>query len=112
VVGTAQDKQTGDNSVPGNGVVRKMAGYQKQIASGNITYTGAGPAAFSETSLLANLQIVFNAGGDPTRIHVTAANSLVLAGLREGGWPLPHVRERHGWRQDRQRGQPVRLAVR
>lgn len=63
------------------GVARTMAGYQAQIntvATSNVTYCGAA-TALSEAFLLTNLQIVYNAGSDPSRISVTPANSTVVA---------------------------------
>lgn len=76
LVGTAQDKAAGDNTTP---TARTFAGYQKQIASGNITYTGAGPAALDEAHFLTNLQTVYNAGAEPNTVMVTPSNSLIVA---------------------------------
>jgi hypothetical protein len=76
-VGAATDKSAGDAST-----ARTFASYHYQIntsGTSNVSYTGAGPAALSETFLLTNLQVCFNAGSDPTRIMVTPANSLIIA---------------------------------
>lgn len=75
-VGTAQTKVLGDNTGP---VARKFDGYQPQIAAGSLVYTGAGPAALSETALLNALQAAYTAGADVNIASVTPANSLIVA---------------------------------
>ena len=77
LVGTAQTVVTGSAAV-----ARQFAGVQPQIVSTNITYnagTIAVPVALTEAKLLTNLQTVFTAGGEPTRIMVTPSNSVVVA---------------------------------
>lgn len=56
-----------------------MAGYQAQLSSGAITYTGGGPAALDEAHMLTALQNAFVAGADPSTVSVTASNSLIVA---------------------------------
>jgi hypothetical protein len=74
-VGTAQASITGSD-----GVARQMNGFQKQVASANVVYMGAS-TNLTEAALLTCMQDIFNAGADPTRIQVTPANSLIVAGF-------------------------------
>jgi hypothetical protein len=55
-----------------------MAGYQNQIAAGNISRMGAS-TNITEAALVTALQAVYVAGADPTVIQVTPANSVILA---------------------------------
>lgn len=76
-VGTAQTRVDGDSST-----ARKFAGYQAQVASSLINYTGAtgGVAnALDEATVLATLQELYDAGADPNVLMVTPANSLIVA---------------------------------
>jgi hypothetical protein len=78
LVGTAQSKVTPSD----NTTNRKMAGYQALLntsGTSNVIYTGAGPAALSETKLLETLQTLYDKGADPSVISVTPTNSLVVA---------------------------------
>jgi hypothetical protein len=70
-----------DNAaVAGNSsTAREFASFSNLVHADHINYTGAGPAAFSETFLLAGLQELYNAGADPKRIDVTPSNSLLVA---------------------------------
>jgi hypothetical protein len=77
-VGSKQVSVAGDDTTP---TARKMAGVQAQIDSGNITYTGAGPAALDEAHLLTALQNAYVVGAEPSRIQVTPSNSVVVAGF-------------------------------
>jgi hypothetical protein len=77
-VATKQVSVAGDDTTP---TARKMAGVQAQIDSGNITYTGAGPAALDEAHLLTALQNAYVVGAEPSRIQVTPSNSVVVAGF-------------------------------
>lgn len=64
------------------GVARKMASYQAMInttGTSNVVYTGAGPAALSETKVLAAAQLLFNAGADPSQLMITPTNAAVVA---------------------------------
>lgn len=72
-VGSAQLSVAGDDTTP-----RKMAGYQAQIDASAIVYTGAAKP-LSEAALLEVLQDCYTNGADPTRIHVTPTNSLIIA---------------------------------
>jgi hypothetical protein len=73
LVGTAQAVAAGSSST-----ARNMAGYQNQIAAGNISRMGAS-TNITETALVNALQAVYVAGADPTVIMVTPANSVILA---------------------------------
>jgi len=72
-VGTAQAIADG-----ADGSARQMAGFQQQVASGDVSYMGAS-TNLTEAALLTALQLVFNNGGDPNRIQVTPANSVIFA---------------------------------
>jgi hypothetical protein len=74
LVGTAQAQVAGNSST-----ARQFTGVARQIAAGSITYTGAGPAPLSETALLNNLQACYTAGADPSQVHVTPGDSLIVA---------------------------------
>lgn len=74
-VGTGQAKvKPADNNTE-----RQFAGVQSQIASANIVYTGAGPAALSEAKYLDALEAAFDAGAEPTVTMVTPSNSRIVA---------------------------------
>jgi hypothetical protein len=74
-VGTAQTGNVGSAS---SSTARLMIGAQAQIVAGNVATLGA-TTALSESALLAQLGVAFNAGSDPTRIMVTPSNSIVVA---------------------------------
>jgi hypothetical protein len=73
-VGTAQAVAAGSD-----GVARQMAGAQVQIAAANNVYTGGISTAPVEANFTTVLQTIFQAGGDPSLIHLTPANSVVFA---------------------------------
>lgn len=75
-VGTAQVAVAGDNSGP---VARQMAGFQRQLDSTTVVYTGGVSTVPTEANLLAALQICYSNGAEPSRIHVTPSNSVVVA---------------------------------
>lgn len=72
-VGTAQAAVVGTD-----GTARVMNGFQKQVASGNVSYMGSS-TNLTEAALVTALEAVFVAGGDPNRIQVTPANSILIA---------------------------------
>lgn len=74
MVGTKQVSAAGNATT-----ARGLSSYQVQIAAGNITFTGAGPAALDETKLLANMQVCYSAGAEPTTVSVLPADSLIVA---------------------------------
>lgn len=80
LVGTAQAAAAGSSAT-----ARNMAGYQQQVAAGNITYMGAATnlAETGANSLVSTLQQVFTQGGDPNRILVTPSNSVILAAFAQ-----------------------------
>jgi hypothetical protein len=57
-----------------------MAGVQAQLDSSTVSYMGAA-TALSEAGLVAALQTAFTNGAEPTRIHVTPSNSVIIAGF-------------------------------
>lgn len=76
-VGTGQTRVDGDSST-----ARKFNGFQAQVASSLINYTGAtgGVAnALDETIVLATLQELYDGGADPSVLMVTPSNSLIVA---------------------------------
>ena len=73
LVGTAGSKAAGSATVAST-----MAGFQTQVASSLVSYMGAA-TNLTEAGLVAALQAAYTAGAEPTRIHVTPANSVVLA---------------------------------
>jgi Family of unknown function (DUF5309) len=73
LVGTAGTKSAGNASTAAT-----MAGVQQQLDSTTVSYMGAA-TALSEAGLVAALQVAYTNGADPTRIHVTPSNSVVLA---------------------------------
>jgi uncharacterized protein YhfF len=75
-VGTQQTAVAGDAST-----ARKLTSYQAQIDTGanNTIFTGAGPAALDETSVLAALQGSYTEGAEPSVVSVTPSNSLIVA---------------------------------
>lgn len=76
-----------------SGVARTMAGFQAQInvsGTSNLTVTGSGQGSLTEAFLLANLQIVYNAGADPTVVSVTPIDSVIVANFAtSAGRPRP-----------------------
>lgn len=72
-VGTAQALVAGADAT-----ARVMASYQTQIDASTIARMGAS-TNLTEAALLANLQVIFNNGADPSIIQVTPANSLIFA---------------------------------
>jgi hypothetical protein len=72
-VGTAGTKSAGNSSTAST-----MAGVQQQLDSTTVSYMGAA-TALTEAGLVAALQVAFTNGAEPTRIHVTPSNSVVLA---------------------------------
>lgn len=84
-VGTAASAAAGSAAV-----ARVTASYHAQITgfgtstfasqSGNVWYMNTA-VALTETVLTSAIQSAFTAGGDPTRILVTPANSIILAGF-------------------------------
>jgi hypothetical protein len=78
LVGNAQDKAAGNSTTAST-----LAGFQKQLDSTSIVYSGAGDGTkpLIEADLVTALQKAYVAGADPTRIHVTPSNSVVLAGF-------------------------------
>jgi hypothetical protein len=73
LVGTAGAKASGSAAVAST-----MAGFQQQLDATTVSYMGAA-TALSENGLVAALQTAYTNGADPTRIHVTPSNSVVLA---------------------------------
>jgi hypothetical protein len=73
MVGTGQTAVAGDSST-----ARKFNGYQAQIDTALINYTGAGNA-LTEDALLTTLQELYAEGADPSIIMVTPANSVEVA---------------------------------
>jgi hypothetical protein len=70
---------TGQTAVAGNSsTARKFAGYQAQIDSTLINYTGAGNK-LTEAALLTTLQELYGEGSDPSVIMVTPGNSVEIA---------------------------------
>lgn len=74
-VGTAGSKAAGSAAVAST-----MAGVQQQLDASTVSYMGAA-TALSEAALVTALQVAYNNGSDPTRIHVTPSNSVILAGF-------------------------------
>jgi hypothetical protein len=73
LVGTAGVKAAG-----AAGTASTMAGFQQQLDATTVQYMGAA-TALSEAKLVTALQTAFTNGAEPTRIHVTPSNSVVLA---------------------------------
>jgi len=73
LVGTAQAAAAGSSST-----ARNMAGFQQQVASGNVSHAGAS-TNLSESLLVTALEVAYVAGADPSRIMVTPANSIIVA---------------------------------
>jgi uncharacterized protein DUF5309 len=76
LVGTAQAKASGNSSTAST-----LAGFQMQLDASSVTYTGGAATPISETLLVTALQAAFTNGAEPSRIHVTPSNSVVLAGF-------------------------------
>jgi hypothetical protein len=74
-VGTAGTKAAGNASTAST-----MAGVQQQLDSSTVSYMGAA-TNLTEAGLVAALQTAFTNGAEPTRIHVTPSNSVILAGF-------------------------------
>jgi len=73
-VGTAQEKVVGDAST-----AREMSGYQYQIDSSLVNYTGGTSTVPTEAMVLTLLQECYEQGAEPSVISVTPSNSLVVA---------------------------------
>jgi hypothetical protein len=73
LVGTGQTAVAGDSST-----ARKFNGYQAQVDTALINYTGSGNA-LTEDALLTTLQELYSEGADPTVIMVTPSNSVEVA---------------------------------
>ncbi|MBW7970956.1 DUF5309 family protein [Bradyrhizobium sp. BR 10289] len=58
-----------------------MAGVQGQLDSSSVVYTGSTSNPLTEAFLVSALQAAYTNGAEPTRIHVTPSNSVVLAGF-------------------------------
>jgi hypothetical protein len=76
LVGTAQTKSAGNSTTAST-----LAGFQQQLDSTTVVYTGGAATPLSEALLVTALQNAYVAGAEPTRIHVTPSNSVVLAGF-------------------------------
>jgi hypothetical protein len=76
-VGLAGTKAAGN----GTSVPSTMDSAQVQIASANITRTGADDAPLTEQLLVTALQNAYMSGAEPNRIMVTPTNSVTLAGF-------------------------------
>ena len=74
MVGTQQTADAGNSTT-----ARKLTSYQAQIDASVIKYTGAGPAALDETTLLSALQASYENGAEPDVVSVTPSNSLIVA---------------------------------
>lgn len=73
-VGTKQTMVTGSSTV-----ARQFAGAQAQIDASMIVATGGASTALSEDNLLSALAAVYNAGGDPSVLMVSAQDALTVA---------------------------------
>jgi hypothetical protein len=73
MVGTAGAKASGNATTAST-----MAGVQTQLDATTVSYMGAA-TNLTEAGLVAALQVAFNNGAEPTRIHVTPSNSVVVA---------------------------------
>lgn len=76
LVGTAQAKSAGNSTTAST-----LAGFQQQLDTSTVVYTGGAATPLSEALLVTALQNAYVAGAEPTRIHVTPSNSVVLAGF-------------------------------
>jgi hypothetical protein len=76
LVGNAQAKASGNSTTAST-----MASFQSQLDSTSVVYTGGAATPLSETFLVNALQAAFTNGAEPSRIHVTPSNSVVLAGF-------------------------------
>lgn len=76
LVGNAQAKASGSAAVAST-----LASYQLQVDPSTAVYMGAATplAETGPNSLVSALQIAFQNGAEPSRIHVTPSNSVVLA---------------------------------
>lgn len=74
MVGVSQAAVTGSA-----GVARQMASAIVQVAAG--TTTAGGSAALTEAKVLANHQLVYNAGGDPSIFMIKPADAIIVAGF-------------------------------
>ena len=74
MVGTASSKTAG-----AAGTASTMAGFQSQLAGSTVVYTTGPALPLTEALLVQALQLAYINGSEPTRIHVTPSNSVVLA---------------------------------
>jgi len=74
-VGLSQTGAAGNAST-----ARELKSANKQIAAGS-TSTAGSNRAFTEAILLANLQDVYEAGGNPNQLQVTPSHSSTVAGF-------------------------------
>jgi hypothetical protein len=75
LVGNAQAKASGSAAVAST-----LASVQVQLDPSTVSYAGAA-TNLTEAVLVAALQTAFNNGAEPTRIHVTPSNSVIVAGF-------------------------------
>ena len=75
LVGNAQSAAAGNSST-----ARTFASVQQLVGGANVSYMGAA-TPLSEAGLVSALQTAYIAGADPTFIHVTPSNSVVIAGF-------------------------------
>ncbi len=73
LVGTAGAKAAGNATTAST-----MAGFQAQLDATTVKYMGA-TTVINEATLVSALQTAYTNGAEPTRIHVTPSNSVVLA---------------------------------
>jgi hypothetical protein len=75
MVGSAQTKNAGSGST-----ASLLSGFQQQLDTSTVIRPGAnGP--LTEALLVQALQAAFTNGAEPSRIHVTPSNSVVVAGF-------------------------------
>lgn len=86
MVGNAQTAVAGSA-----GVARQFAGYQAQIAAGNILANGGTPRALTETLVLTASQTVYDAGSEATVLMVKPADSIVVANFAKVGASIGRV---------------------
>lgn len=93
LVGTGQTAVAGSSSV-----ARKFNGYQAQVDSALINYTGAGNK-LTEAALLTTLQELYSEGSDPSIIMVTPDNSVEVAAFAKAAGRYREIE--NGGPQDR-----------
>lgn len=71
-IGTKQDKAEGDSVT-----ARKFAGFQAQVDASHIVSEPG--ATLSEGKLLSTLQLLWNAGAEPSAVMVTGDNAIAVA---------------------------------